>query len=381
VTTAAPVRVAVDAMGGENDPQAAVWGALDVVAEGQARALLVGDPPRLQAAFDGWRTAHPAVARGADERLRSSVEIVPAGSVITMDEHPAHAVRSKPDASVVVATRLVAEARAAACVSAGNSGATLAAALFTVGRIRGIDRPAIGADLPTATGTSFLVDAGANADCHPEWLSQFGVMGDVYARLMLGIDTPRIGLLSNGEEPEKGSHLAQEAHRLLGASQLRFVGNVEGTALLSGACDVIVTDGFTGNIALKTAEGVAQFLFSAISHEARGSLLGKAGGALLAPRLRPLRDRADYRRTGGALLLGVAGEVVVAHGRSDALAMAGAVRVAVRAARQGVSARIATAMRAGQPAGPTSSAGRSRRRSPARAAPADPPASSGSATG
>lgn len=344
--TGAPIRVAVDAMSGENDPQAAVWGALQVVVEGEARVLLVGDPPRLQMSFDEWRAANPSAAQRADESLRRAVEIVPAGSVIGMDEHPAHAVRVRRDASVVVATRLVAEARAAAAVSAGNSGATLAAALFTVGRIRGIARPAIGADLPSAGATTFLLDAGANADCRPEWLLQFGIMGDVYARLMRGVEEPRIGLLSNGEEPDKGSHLVQEAHRLLSGSSLHFVGNVEGTQLLTGGCDVVVTDGFTGNVALKTAEGVAEFLFAAIAHEARGSMLGKAGGALLKPRLRPLRDRVDYRKTGGALLLGVSGEVVIAHGRSDSEAMANAIRVAVRAARQNVSGTIAAAMRA-----------------------------------
>jgi glycerol-3-phosphate acyltransferase PlsX len=340
-----PVRVAVDAMSGEQDPRAAVWGALEVVAEGQARALLVGDPPRIQAEFDAWRAAHSTAAQRARDRLRSSVEIVAAGSVIGMDEHPAQAVRSRRDASVVVAIRLVAEARAAAAVSAGNSGATLAAALFTVGRIRGMDRPAIGAALPTAAGTTFLLDAGANADCRPEWLLQFAVMGEVYSQLMLGVEAPRIGLLSNGEEADKGSHLVQEAHRLLRDSRLRFAGNIEGTDLLTGRCDVLVTDGFTGNVALKTAEGVADFLFGTISREARGSLLGRAGGALLKPRLRPLRDRVDYRKTGGALLLGVAGEVVIAHGRSDSEAMANAVRLAVGAARQNVSGSIAAALR------------------------------------
>ncbi len=352
----APVRVAVDAMSGDHDPAAAVSGALQVVAEGGARALLVGDPVQLQSAFDAWRTAHPQLARQADDRLRSAVEIVPSGSVIGMDEHPAHAVRAKRDASVVVAARLVAEARATACVSAGNSGATLAAALFTVGRVHGIDRPAIGTDLPSARGTTFLLDAGANADCRPEWLLQFAVMGNVYARHMLGVAEPRIGLLSNGEEAEKGSQLVQQAHRLLRESSLSFVGNVEGSGLLGATCDVVVTDGFTGNVALKTAEGVAEFLFHSISEEARKSLLGRAGGALLKPRLRPLRDRADYRKTGGALLLGVAGEVVIAHGRSDSEAMANAVRLAARAGREGVSARIAEAMRslpAAPPAGPS----------------------------
>ncbi|HXZ99987.1 MAG TPA: phosphate acyltransferase PlsX [Candidatus Binatia bacterium] len=342
----APIRVAVDVMSGENDPRAAVWGALEVVADGDAHALLVGVTERIQAEFDAWRAAHPSAAQRAGQRLRSEVEIVPAADVIGMDEHPAQAVRGKRDASVVVATRLVREGRASAAVSAGNSGATFAAALFTVGRVAGVDRPAIGTDLPTPTATTFLIDAGTNADCRPEWLLQFGIMGAVYARLMKGVERPRVALLSNGEEPDKGSRLVQEAHRLLLGSPLEFTGNVEGHSLLTGICDVAVTDGFTGNVVLKTAEGVAEFLFGAISREARSSLTGRAGGALLKPRLRPLRDRVDYRKTGGALLLGVAGEVVIAHGRSDAEAMANAIRVAVRASRQGLSAQIAEALRA-----------------------------------
>ena len=344
--TAAPITVAVDAMSGDNDPRAAVRGAMEVALEGAVHVLLVGDPTRLQSEFDAWRGVIADRSERAAELLRTHVEIVPAGSVIGMDEHPAQAVRSKRDASVVVATRLVADGRAQAAVSAGNSGATLAAALLTVGRIRGVARPAIGTTFPTAalTTSTFLLDIGGNVDCKPLWLLQFGVMGSIYARLMMDVDVPRVGLLSNGEEAEKGSELVQEAHRLLSISRLRFVGNVEGRDVFNGSCDVVVTDGFTGNVVLKTAEGVAELLFGAISREARGSLSGKIGGALLKPKLRPLRDRVDYRKAGGALLLGVAGEVVIAHGRSDAEAMGNAVRVAALAARQRVSSRIAAAM-------------------------------------
>jgi glycerol-3-phosphate acyltransferase PlsX len=261
-----------------------------------------------------------------------------------MDEHPATAVRAKRDSSVMVAARLVAEGRAGAAVSAGNSGATLAAALFAVKRVAGVERPAIGASFPTPGADTFLLDAGANADCRPEWLLQFGVMGSVYARLMMGVEAPRVGLLSNGEEPEKGSQLVREAHHLLRASSLGFAGNVEGRDIFTGACDVVVTDGFTGNAVLKTAEGTAEFLFAAISRQARGSIAGRVGGALLKPRLRPIRDRVDYRKTGGALLLGVAGEVVIAHGRSDAEAMLNAVRVGARAVHQQVSRRVGEAL-------------------------------------
>jgi glycerol-3-phosphate acyltransferase PlsX len=343
---AAPITVAVDAMSGDNDPEAAVRGALAAALSDGIRVLLVGEPVRLQTLSEEWRRSLPDNATRAGELLRTHVEIVPARSVIAMDEHPAHAVRSKRDASVVVATRLVGEGRAQAAVSAGNSGATMAAALLTVGRIRGVARPAIGTTFPTPalTASTFLLDIGGNVDCKPLWLLQFAVMGNIYARLMMGVSEPRIGLLSNGEEAEKGSELVQEAHGLLTAARLRFVGNVEGRDVFNGSCDVVVTDGFTGNVVLKTAEGVAELLFGAISQAARGSATGKIGGALLKGRLRPLRDRVDYRKAGGALLLGVAGEVVIAHGRSDAEAIGNAVRVAARAATQQVSARIAAAL-------------------------------------
>ena len=329
---AEPITIAVDAMSGDNDPEAAVDGAVAFVdANPDASVILVGRRADLEARVGA-----------SPERI----EVVDAATVIGMDEHPAQAVRAKKDASVVVACRLVAEGRAQAAVSAGNSGATLAAALFTVKRIAGVHRPAIGAAFPSPSGMTFLLDIGANTDCKPEWLQQFAVMGSVYARLMMEVATPRVGLLSNGEEAEKGSQLVQETHALLRQTAgIDFRGNVEGKDIFKGTVDVAVTDGFTGNVALKTAEGVAEFLFSTISREARASLGGKIGGALLRPKLRPVRDSVDYRKTGGALLLGVAGEIVIAHGRSDAVAMENACAVALRAVRQKVSGRIAAALK------------------------------------
>jgi glycerol-3-phosphate acyltransferase PlsX len=323
-----PITIALDCMSGDNDPQASVDGAVAFLdANPDAHVILVGRRADLETRVGS-----------APDRM----EIVDATGVIGMDEHPAQAVRAKKDASVVVACRLVADGRAQAAVSAGNSGATLAAALFTVKRVPGVHRPAIGAAFPNPQGMTFLLDIGANTDCKPEWLQQFAVMGHVYAQLMMGTATPRIGLLSNGEEAEKGSQLVQEAHALLRATpSIDFAGNVEGKDIFTGGIDVAVTDGFTGNIALKTAEGVAEFLFATIGREARASLSGKLGGALLKPRLRPVRDSVDYRKTGGALLLGVAGEVVIAHGRSDAVAMENACAVALRAVQQDVSGRIA----------------------------------------
>jgi glycerol-3-phosphate acyltransferase PlsX len=342
------VTVAVDAMGGDHAPEAVVDGAAAAVGDRGVRVLLVGRRDRLEPLLQERARAG---AFAADPGSRP--EIVDASEVVEMDEHPAQAVRAKRDSSVVRACELVAAGRADAVVSAGNSGAVLAAALFTIKRIPGVARPAIGALLPGLDGRrTFLLDVGANADVRAEWLAQFGVMGSVYARAMLGIAEPRVALLSNGEEPGKGSALIQAAHPLLAAAPIRFTGNVEGRELLSGACDVAVTDGFTGNVALKTAEGVGEYLFAVLRREARSSRRAMLGGLLLKPRLRAVRDQVDYRATGGALLLGVAGEVVIAHGRSDATAIDNAIRVARTAAERDVSGTIAAAMprEAGTPA-------------------------------
>ena len=329
-----PQPIAVDAMGGDHAPAEIVRGALRAVSEHGIAVTLVG---RREAVEEELRSAGAATYDG--------ITIVDAREVIEMDEHPANAVRAKRDLSLVSSCALVAGGQASAAVSAGNSGAMLAAALFTIKRIPGIARPAIGASFPSDAGQTFILDVGANTDCKPEWLAQFALMGDVYARTMLAIDRPRVGLLSNGEELEKGSELVQAAHPLIAALPIDFVGNVEGKDVFRGACDVVVTDGFTGNVVLKVAEGIGDFLFASIAREARKTFTGKVGGALLKPRLRPLRDRVDYRKTGGALLLGVGGEVVIAHGRSDAEATMNAIRVAARAADQGVSKVIAGAAR------------------------------------
>jgi glycerol-3-phosphate acyltransferase PlsX len=325
--------IALDAMGGDNAPREVVRGAAMAVRQLGVRVALVGRRDDIEREL----AALPADSGDA----RASLEIVDASQVVAMDEHPAQAVRAKKDSSVVVACRLVADGRARAAVSAGNSGAVLAAALFAVKRIRGIARPAIGTNLPTHSGSCFVLDVGANTDCRPEWLAQFALMGSVYAQTMMGVTSPSVALLSNGEEEGKGSELVKAAMPLLRAAPVRFIGNVEGKDIFGGAADVVVTDGFTGNIALKMAEGVAEFLFTSISTQARASLTGKIGGLLLKPKLRPIRDRVDYRKTGGALLLGVAGEVVIAHGRSDAVAIMNALRVADAAAQHDVHGTIA----------------------------------------
>jgi glycerol-3-phosphate acyltransferase PlsX len=329
-----PLPIAVDAMGGDHAPAEIVRGALRAVNEHGIAVALVGR-----------REVVEAELHAAAPTLPAGISVVDAREVIEMNEHPANAVRAKRDSSLVSGCALVAEGKARAVVSAGNSGAMLAAALFTIKRIAGVARPAIGASFPSESGQTFILDVGANTDCKPEWLAQFALMGDIYARTMLGIAKPRVALLSNGEESEKGSELVQAAHPLIAALPIQFIGNVEGKDVFRGACDVVVTDGFTGNVVLKVAEGIGEFLFASIAREARKSMGGKVGGALLRPKLRPLRDRIDYRKTGGALLLGVAGEVVIAHGRSDAEATMNAIRVAARASDQGVSNVIAGAVK------------------------------------
>ncbi|HEY2705759.1 MAG TPA: phosphate acyltransferase PlsX [Candidatus Dormibacteraeota bacterium] len=333
------ITVAVDAMGGDHAPDAVVAGAVTAVESRGCRVILVGRRDAVETSLR--RCVQPPDL----ERVRSRIEVFEASEVVEMDEHPAQAVRAKRDSSIVRACELAAQGRAQAVVSAGNSGAVLAAALFTLRRIPGIARPAIGALLPGRDDArTFLLDVGANADVRAEWLAQFAVMGSVYARTMMGVADPRVALLSNGEEPGKGSALIQAAHPLLAAAPIRFTGNIEGRDLLSGRCDVAVTDGFTGNVALKTAEGVGEYLFAVLRHEARTSRRAMLGGLLLKPRLRAVRDRVDYRATGGALLLGVAGEVVIAHGRSDATAIDNAIGVAATAVQHHVSGTIAAAM-------------------------------------
>ncbi len=317
--------VAVDAMGGDRAPEELVAGSLQALRhDAHLRLVLVGERSRLQGAL-----------QGAAESERISLE--EADSTIAMDAHPAQAVRAQPRSSISVAVDLVADGRADACFSAGNSGATMAAALLRLRRQPGVARPAIATPLPTPAGTTMLVDAGAQVECRPEWLAQFSAMGSSYVRAVLGIDRPRVGLLSNGEESSKGNSLVQAAHSLISQMDLNYVGPVEGGDLLSGRVDVVVCDGFVGNLVLKTAEGVAETIMAALRREAGADLRSRLGAALLLPGLRRMRDRLDWRQVGGAPLLGVRGLVFIGHGRSDAEAVASALRVAAQAVRAGAN--------------------------------------------
>ncbi len=314
------VTLALDAEGGDNAPEEIVAGAVQV-ASPSLKILLVGRPERLE----------PLLPANVDH-----LEIVPSRTVIRCDMEPAAAVKSMQDSSIVVGCKTVAEGRSEGFISAGSTGAMLAGSLLFVKRMNGIRRPAIVTILPGNTGPVILLDAGANADCKPENLLDFGILGSVFAKAALGIERPRVGLLNIGEEREKGSELARTAHESLLASDLHFVGNVEGRAVLTGEADVVVTDGFTGNVVLKLLEGCSSSLMWRIKRAAGSSARAKAGGLLLRPALRAVRSDLDPEEYGGTYLLGVRGLVVICHGNSSRKAIANALRFGAEALRKDV---------------------------------------------
>jgi glycerol-3-phosphate acyltransferase PlsX len=285
------------------------------------------------------------VAEGA--RLADTPVELFGGREITNDEDPAMAVRSKDDASIVRAAKAVGAGEADALVSAGATGALLAASLFHVKRIRGVHRPAIAVLVPLPGNPVLLLDAGANVDVRPEYLVQFGYMGAAFMEAVHGVERPRVGLLSIGEEAKKGTDDVVAAHEQLAAGTLEFAGNVEGTDLAAGAVDVVVTDGFTGNVALKLMEGTAKTVAGAVRDAIRGGIVSSLGGLLVRGRLARLREQLDPNTTGGAILLGVRRPVVVAHGKSTAEGIANAVRLARRAADEDMVERTARALAEG----------------------------------
>ena len=311
-------RIAVDAMGGDRGPDAVVEGALAARADG-IEPVIFG-------------------AAGLDTR---GLELVATTQVVGMDEKPADVLRTKEDSSLVRAAKAVADGDAAAVVSPGNTGAMLAAGLVVIRRLPGVRRPALAVPIRTANGPSVLVDVGANADCRPEHLLQFGVMGAVFAKETLGIERPTVRLLSIGEEPEKGNQLTLEAHALLSASDLDFRGNCEGRDILDGVAHVLVTDGFTGNVALKTLEGSIRAILTGLRAEIEASRATKLGGLLIRPAAKRLRERLDPDTYGGAYLLGLKGLVVIAHGNSSSTAITNAIRLAARGVEHDVVGRLA----------------------------------------
>ncbi|MEH2037544.1 phosphate acyltransferase PlsX [Nostoc sp.] len=324
------VRIAIDAMGGDHAPGEIVAGALRAREELGVDIFLVGDPQQIEAALPSKTSL-------------GQVEIVTAEEAIAMDEEPLNAVRRKRKASINVAMDLVKQQKADAVFSAGHSGAAMASALLRLGRLPGIDRPAIGTVFPTIiAGKPVLVlDVGANVDCRPKFLEQFGVMGSAYSKYVLGTPEPKVGLLNIGEEDSKGNDAAVRAHQLLREnSQINFIGNAEGRDVLSGRFDVIVCDGFVGNVLLKFAEAVGEVILQILREELPQGLHGQIGSALLKPNLKRVKQRMDHAEHGGALLLGVAGVCFIGHGSSQAPSIFNAIRMAKEAVDNEVIQRI-----------------------------------------
>jgi len=321
----AAVAIALDAMGGDRGPAELVEGAVEAASD-DISVLLCGPTPELEQALAG--------------RGKGRISIVDARDVIDFHDEPAAAVRAKPASSMVTACRLVREGRAAAAISAGSTGAMLAASLLTMGRVKGVHRPGIAVPLPAHGGPCVLIDAGANSESKPEHLLQFGVMGALFAEEVLGIDQPCVGLLSVGEEASKGTPEVVEAHALLAGSGLNFGGNCEGRDALAGRFRVVVADGFAGNVLLKGLEGAGAMMMRELRDAARSSVRARLGAVLLMPALRGMRDRIDPEVYGGAYLLGVRGISVIAHGNSSRRAIRNAVLVAARGAEQGIVERM-----------------------------------------
>src|SRR5579875_570185 len=327
-----PIRVALDAMGGDHAPAEIVAGAVQAARAYNIGVYLVGREETIRAELAKHDTA------GLD------LPLVHAEEVIEMDEHPATAVRRKKRSSMTLALQLVREGAAVGAVSAGNSGAMMAASLFTLKSIAGIERPALGSIFPTEKQPSLVLDVGANTDCKPEYLLQFALMGSIYMERVFHVPSPRVALLSNGEEESKGNKQVVEAHQLLRMHAktlgINFIGNVEGRDIPAGVVDVIVCDGFVGNVVLKLSEGLAETLIGLVRAQMSSTLLSKLAGAILRPGLRATFRRLDYAEYGGVPLLGLNGVSIIAHGRSNAKAIKNALRVARETAETGVPAAI-----------------------------------------
>jgi glycerol-3-phosphate acyltransferase PlsX len=329
------VTIAVDAMGGDKAPAPEVDGAVLAARQYGHRIILVGDHDEI----------HRKLKHHHD-LADLPIEVMHASERITMDDHAAKAARSKKGSSMHLCARLVAEGKADGFLSAGNTGACMAIAKMVLGKLPGVDRPALSGVFPSHKGTPVVVvDVGANVDCEPAMLAQFGLMGHVYSRLVLKVKEPKVGLLSIGEEEHKGNVLTREATPLLKDMAFDFVGNVEGRDLFSGVADVIVCDGFVGNVALKVAEGLAEMMSRMLRESLTESLTGKVGYLLSRSSFRKFRKRVDYAEIGGAPLLGVKGVCIICHGRSDSNAIKNAVRVAAEFASSNMNQRIEEELR------------------------------------
>ena len=338
---AAPVTIALDVMGGDLGPEVVLEGAVQALeADPDLHLVLVGPAEQIES------------TAAAHDRAQAQV----ATEVIEMGEHPANAVRTKKDSSIVVGCRLVKEGAAQGFFSAGSTGACLAAATLVVGRVKGVKRPALGQILPAYARPTLLIDVGANADCKPDYLVQFAQMGVAYMHAIMNVPEPRVGLLNIGEEDTKGDLFAQEAHKLLAAQVPQFGGNCEGGNLMAGDFDVVVTDGFTGNVCLKTIEGTAKTLMKYVKDGLMSTALTKLGALLVKGGLADLKTKLDPATYGGAPLLGVKGAVIVGHGSSNAEAVKNGIAVAAQTARADVAGTIAEMVGAGKAEAPASDA-------------------------
>jgi glycerol-3-phosphate acyltransferase PlsX len=310
------MKIVLDAMGGDFAPAVNVEAAVKSAREFGYEIVLVGRQEVIRPLLVQYNTAN------------LTLPIVHASEVIEMGEHPAAAVKAKKNSSIVVGIEMVKRGEADAFVTMGNTGGALAAALFHLGRIRGISRPALTTLYPAVNGWCLLLDVGANTDCKPEYLVQFALMGSLYSERVLGIRKPRVALVSNGEEETKGSALVQEVHQLLKQAPINFIGNAEGRHIPTGYADVYVTDGFTGNVIIKLSEGMSSMVKQMLREEVTRTAIGKVGGLLIQDAIRRMSKRTDYEEVGGAPLLGVDGVVIIGHGRSNARAVRSALRVA-----------------------------------------------------
>lgn len=325
------IKIAVDAMGGDFAPEEIVKGSVLAAKEYNIPVLLVGQVDKINAELNKYDVT------GLD------IQVVKADEVIEMCEAPGSAIRRKKDASIVVAVDQVAKGNAHAVVAAGSTGAAMAASLFGLGRLPGISRPAIAVVLPTMDKPVVLLDAGANSECEPENLYQFAIMGSAFSSKVIGAENPRVGILNIGGESGKGNTLAQDTYKLFTSkenSPINFVGNVEGREMFSGICDVVVCDGFVGNVTLKVTEGVASMIIRQFKESLYSSLLAKIGAWIAKPALMKLRKKTDYNEYGGALLLGIKGTCVISHGSSKAVAIKNAIKVAKESVEKDVNGKI-----------------------------------------
>lgn len=322
------LKIAVDGMGSDNSPRSEVEGAIAAAREYGVHVLLVGKKELLS----------PLLIESGGEGL--AVEIRHASEIVTMDEKPTIALRRKKDSSLRVAAELVRDGEAVGLVSAGNTGAVMATSKMVIGVVPGVDRPALAAVVPTLSGHAVLIDVGANVSCKPHQLVQFALMGHLFSKKIIGVDSPRVGLMSVGEEETKGTDLTKEVHQALKEVRLNFIGNVEGRDIYNGRADVIVCDGFTGNVALKTSEGLIEAAIKLLTEELSRNIQAKIGALLSLPAFKRLKKRLDWSEYGGAPLLGIKGVSIICHGRSNSKAIKNAIRVAKEFAENKINAKL-----------------------------------------